>query len=205
VLRRFCSCSNWPWNVVENKSKCYCALLPVTLSPCLLLCSSACYCTPLPVTVFHCLLLYSTACYCISAISISACLYLRNINSFRASCFFATFRHRDCNRLWLSRFVQFAINNDLCQKINEQNKLTKSDIMTSSQLRYAHCCTCSNVLQYSALNCKYVTEGSLCLCSYSKVVFWVRVNIEVQFYTFFYFGARYSGYLTPRPARFTCA
>jgi hypothetical protein len=81
--------------------------------------------------------------------------------------------------------------------------MKNQNIITSSQLRTAHCCTCSSVLQYSALSCKYVTEGSLVLCSYSKVEFCVRFGIEVQSYTFFNFGPIYSGYLTPRSASFT--
>jgi len=42
----------------------------------------------------------------------------------------------------------------------------------------AHCCTCSHVLQYSAVSCNYESEGSLYLCSYSKLVLWdTTVNV----------------------------
>jgi hypothetical protein len=114
VLRGFCNCLNWRWNLLDNTSICYCAPL-LQYSP-------SCYGACLPVTVLPCLLMFSAAC------------------------------------------------SDRRQKINEQPERMNMSSYPHHYLWSAKCRTCLIVLQYSALSCNYVTEGSMCLCSYGKVV-----------------------------------
>jgi hypothetical protein len=157
VLRGFSACFKWRWNVEENTSKFYSIPLALTALLCLLLCSPACYFAPslllchLPVTAFS---------YFNFSLSLLQKFYL-----IRSSCLFSSLQHCECNRLWLYRFVQFALNSERSQKINEEPKRIAMTLWRHHYLLSAHCSTCSNVLHYSAVSCNCVTERSLCLCS----------------------------------------
>jgi len=60
------------------------------------------------------------------------------------------------------------------------------DVITNCGLRTD---ACSNVLQYSVVSCNYVTEGSLYLCSNSKLVFW---DTPRKCFNFIYIHTTYS-------------
>jgi len=125
MLRGFSACFNWRWNMLEYTNKCYCAPLPVTASKCyrapLPVTASKCYRAPLPVTASKC---YCTSLPVTASVTVLPCLLLPishfNFNLslsqkyLRTPCLLLprTFRHCDCNRLWLSSFVQFALNSD---------------------------------------------------------------------------------------------
>jgi len=75
------------------------------------------YCAPLLVTATQ-------------SFWISACLSLSQKYLFiPCRLLFSTFRYCKCNGLWLSSFVQFALNSDHPQRLNEQPRVTA---MTSS-------------------------------------------------------------------------